>query len=394
MSGFQNFQVIAKPAGPICNLDCSYCFYLEKEALFNKTAAVPHQAWDMPDEVLENYILQKLESNSGIDHNFIWQGGEPTLLGAAFFERVVELQRKHGVDKRITNALQTNAVLLDDTWGEFLKRHDFLVGVSIDGPSASHDAYRVDKAGRPSLEKVLTGLEVLKRHGVEFNILTTIHTKNQDQPLEIYRYLKDMGSRYMQFIPIVDRGNMEWSVNPAKFGDFLSAIFDEWVAADVGEVFVQNFDVALEAWTGRTSSLCVFNKTCGADPVIEHNGDVYSCDHFVEPQYKIGNVLEDDLVHIMQSHAQEKFGRDKRDTLPEKCLSCEFRFACHGGCPKDRFSSSVGGDPQLNYLCEGYLKFFNHIDPYMSYMANELRERRSPANVMSWNSDSQTFKPR
>jgi len=390
MDGVRNFQVIAKPMGPLCNLDCSYCFYLEKEALFKEMPGAQSRIQLMPDQVLENYIQKKLESTSTREHHFIWQGGEPTLAGIQYFQKVIRFQQRYGQGQRINNAIQTNGVLLDDAWCEFLAGHEFLVGISIDGPRELHDVCRVDKTGKPTFDRVMRGLELLKKHQVAFNTLTTIHHMNQDFPRETYGFLKEIGSRFMQFIPIVEKigGQLKTisksSVDPVQYGQFLNTVFDEWVKEDVGSIFVQNFDVALEAWSGRQSSLCVFNETCGQDPVIEHNGDLYACDHFVSPEYRIGNLLNDGLDEVMGSPEQLKFGLDKRSTLPAKCRGCSYRFACHGGCPKDRFSGTEARDPGLNYLCEGYLSFFEHIDPYMSFMANELRNRRPPATVMQW----------
>ncbi|MEA3287777.1 MAG: anaerobic sulfatase maturase [Candidatus Marinimicrobia bacterium] len=399
----KTIQIIAKPTGPLCNLDCNYCFYLEKEQLFNRDKCNGNKDYMMSHEVLEAYIHQQLETESEGEKHFVWQGGEPTLLGVDYFREIVTLQKQYAGRNRIRNSLQTNGVLLDDTWCKFLAEHDFLVGISIDGPRELHDMYRIDKAGKPTFEKVMQSLELLQKFQVEFNTLTTIHDKNAGFPLEIYHFLKQIGSRFIQFIPIVERtathhqeGPLsnpeptegiegfdlsEETVESQQFGTFLNTIFDEWIRHDVGQVFIQNFDVALEAWSGHPSSLCVFSETCGLDPVIEHNGDLYACDHFVYPEYKFGNILTDSLETAMQSPQQVKFGQDKRDTLPSECHICEYRFACHGGCPKHRF---IKTEPGLNYLCSGYKTYFKHINPFMKFMANELRHRRPPANVMSW----------
>ncbi len=394
------FHIMAKPSGPICNLDCKYCFYLEKESLYPKTTN-----WKMTEDVLETYIRQYITSQDAPLINFAWQGGEPTLLGVDFFRKVVELQKKYADGKQIENALQTNGILLDDRWGEFLAENKFLVGLSIDGPRELHDRYRVDKGGQPTFDRVIRGLHYLTRHGVEFNTLTVVQKDNSYQPLKVYRFLKEVGSGFMQFIPIVERITptpgadglvligphfekeaqvSEWSVEPEQYGKFLCAIFDEWVRHDVGRYFVQFFDVALESWLGMDASLCIFAKTCGRAMAIEHNGDLYSCDHYVYPGNKLGNITEQPLRALVDSPAQVKFGLDKLDSLPQYCRICEVRFACNGECPKHRFIRTPDGEDGLNYLCAGYKLFFKHIDPYMKFMAEEIRHERAPANVMGW----------
>lgn len=394
------YHVMAKPGGPICNLDCKYCFYLEKENLYPGK-----HPWKMPDRVLESYIREYIESQISPTITFAWQGGEPTLLGIEFFRKVVELQRKHARGKNIANVLQTNGILLNDRWAEFLKEHHFLVGVSIDGPPELHDCFRVNKSGRATFDSVMAGIGYLKKHGVDFNTLTVVHRRNSCHPREVYRFLREAGSGYMQFIPLVERiANppgpdglrlvgpqwegpaevSEWSVEPLQFGKFLCAIFDEWVRRDVARYFVQIFDVALESWYGMTQGLCVFREVCGAALAIEHNGDLYSCDHYVYPENKLGNILQASLESMAASIQQRRFGAFKRDSLPHHCLECEVRFACHGECPKHRFTRTPDGEPGLNYLCAGYKMFFNHIDPYMKFMAEELRRNGAPANVMEW----------
>jgi uncharacterized protein len=389
---------MSKPTGPLCNLDCTYCFYLEKENLYPNT-----RKWAMTDEVLEAYVRGYIEAQDADTVNFAWQGGEPTLLGVDFFERAVELERRYAGGKRITNALQTNATLLDDRWGEFLARNGFLVGVSIDGPRELHDFYRVDKGSAGTFDRVMRGLEALKRHRVEFNTLTVVNRQNSRHPLEIYRFLKSIGSRFMQFIPIVERKAAvatseglvliqpafegatevtEWSVEPRAFGEFLVAIFNEWVKRDVGAYYVQHFDVALESWLGLPQSLCVFRRTCGSALALEHSGDLYSCDHFVYPEFKLGNILEISMGEMVNSDRQRDFGNAKADALPRMCRECDVRFACNGECPKHRFTRTPDGEAGLNYLCAGYKLFFKHIDPYMRFMAEELRAGRPPANVM------------
>lgn len=393
------FHVMTKPIGPICNLDCKYCFYLEKENLYPNT-----KHWAMEPELLERYISQYIAAQPTETVTFAWQGGEPTLLGVDFFRTIVNLQEKYADGKAIHNSLQTNATLLNDEWGEFLARHRFLVGVSIDGPRELHDFYRVDKGNAPTFDRVMRGIAKLRQHQVDFNTLTVVNRRNSEHPLEVYRFLKEIGSGFMQFIPIVERkaaapgpdglvliqpsyeGSAEvteWSVEPRAYGEFLVRIFDEWVRHDVGRYYVQHFDVALESWLGMEASLCVFRRTCGAALALEHTGDLYSCDHFVYPENRLGNLAETALKEMVASAQQKKFGQDKLDTLPRYCRECTVRFACNGECPKHRFIRTPEGEAGLNYLCAGYKHFFNHIDPYMRFMAAELRAGRAPANVMS-----------
>jgi uncharacterized protein len=392
-------HIMAKPVGPICNLDCSYCFYLEKEELYPDT-----RSWRMNDDLLERYIREFIALQDGPDILFAWQGGEPTLLGVDYFRNVVALQRKHADGKRIANTLQTNGTLIDDEWAEFLRANSFLTGVSIDGPREIHDTYRVDKQQRPTFDAVMRGIGCLKRHGVEFNTLTVVSHANAAHPLEVYRFLKEIGSGFIQFIPLVERALpgssphgllqislpasretapvTDWSVGASEYGDFLIAVFDEWVRHDVGTVFVQLFDVALGNWMGLGSGLCVFAETCGHALALEHNGDVYSCDHYVYPEYRLGNLGTESLKSVVGSESQRKFGADKRDTLPQDCLGCEVRFACNGDCPKHRFERDSHGGPGLSYLCPSYKAFFSHIDPHMRIMGHLLRERRPAARIM------------
>lgn len=398
--GSVDFHVLAKPIGPICNLDCKYCFYLEKEVLYPQA-----EKWAMREDVLENYIRQYIEAHDTPTVNFAWQGGEPTLLGVDFFKKIVALEQRYANGKQITNGLQTNGVLLDDAWAGFLAENRFLVGVSIDGPRELHDAYRVDKGGRATFDRVMRGIGVLKQHKVEFNTLTTVHRANAEHPLAVYRFLKEQGSGYMQFIPIVERiANRKtveglqlispdfedsaqvapWSVGASQFGRFLCAIFDEWVRADVGRCFVQIFDESLQMWAGMESSLCVFRRRCGSALAVEHGGDLYSCDHFVYPEHKLGNLMNAPLAEMVASEQQQKFGAAKEEALPRYCRECDVRFACNGECPKHRFMKTPDGESGLNYLCSGYKMFFRHIDPYMRFMASELAHRRAPANVIAW----------
>jgi uncharacterized protein len=383
------FHVMTKPRGAICNLDCAYCYFLSKELLY------PGSRFRMARDLLERYIQQYIAAQRVPEVTFAWQGGEPALMGLDFFRLAVELQAKHcppGVT--IHNTLQTNAVTLDDEWCRFFKQHAFLIGASLDGPQPVHDAYRVDKGGQPTFERVMAGIELLQKHGVELNILTTVHAANAGHPLDVYRFLRDeVGARYLQFIPIVERDNAtgyqegervtERSVTGEQYGRFLVAIFDEWVRRDVGQVFVQMFDVALNAWSGLPAGLCVFAETCGTALALEHNGDVYSCDHYVEPAYRLGNLLEQDLLPMVASARQRQFGLDKREGLPGYCRACDVRFVCNGGCPKDRLLRTPDGEPGLNYLCAGYKAFFGHIDGPMRFMAQALRQGRAPASVMA-----------
>ncbi len=391
-----NLHIMAKPAGPICNLDCAYCFYLEKEKLYPGHRQLAD--WRMPASVLERYIEDFIASQPGSEVQFAWQGGEPTLLGVDFFREVVRLQSRHAGGKRCSNALQTNATLLDDTWGEFLAEHRFLVGISLDGPQKLHDRYRTDKGGQPTFRQVMRGLEALRRHDVEFNTLTCIQRHNADYPLEIYQFLKDTGSRYLQFIPVVERAQgaadavTPWSLLPRQLGQFLIAVFDEWIRRDVGSYYIQLFEVTLANWMGWDPGLCIFRETCGGALALEHNGDLYSCDHFVAPEHRLGNLMERPLAELAQSPTQIQFGLAKRDTLPRYCRECEVRFACHGECPKNRFITTPDGEPGLNYLCEGYKAFFQHVTPYMNYMAEQLRQQHTPTSVMQW-AHQETVKP-
>ena len=392
---------MAKPSGPICNLDCQYCFYLEKERLYPGTSD-----WGMSDAVLAAFVRQTIDAHAAQPVvSFAWQGGEPTLRGVEFFERVVQLQQEYANGKKIENAFQTNGILIDARWCAFLAEHAFLVGLSVDGPEALHDQYRRDRGGRPTFAAVMRALALLKQHGVAFNTLTTVHRGNAHSPLEVYRFLRDTGSQFLQFIPIVERAAEQpgidsltlieptdaaraqvtpWSVDPVAYGDFLVAIFEEWVRRDVGRVFVQQFDVALESWCGLEPSLCVFRETCGSALALEHNGDLYSCDHFVYPQHRLGNLMNASLGEMVSSPQQAAFGEAKRDRLPAECRSCDVRFACNGECPKHRFMPAKDGSRDLNYLCAAYKRFFHHIDPAMRFMAEELVHQRPPANVMRW----------
>lgn len=389
------FSVLAKPTGAACNLDCTYCFFLSKELLYDGDGQ------RMTEAGLESYLVNLLTSQPDGPVEIAWQGGEPTMRGLAFFERAVQLAEQLRRPKQIvSHSLQTNGTLLDDDWGEFLAKHGFLVGLSVDGPADLHDEYRVNKAGRATHTQVMRGHEILRRHGVDYNILCTVHAANQDHGREVYRFFRDdLGARHIQFIPIVERVTAEqlpiaeqgWkdgsgtrilyrqegeavtsrSVSPAAWGEFLVEVFDEWLQHDVGNVFVQHFDVMLGNALGQYS-MCVHAPECGSALAVEHNGDVYSCDHFVEPGYRLGNVATTSFQGMLQSPEQREFGRSKRTSLPQQCVECPVKWACEGGCPKDRFDRTSGGEPGLNHLCEGYLRFFSHAEPTIRAMADEI----------------------
>jgi uncharacterized protein len=353
----------------------------------------------MAPGVQETYIRQLLESQSGPEAVIAWQGGEPTLMGLEFFRRSIELEKKyHRPGVKVQNTIQTNGILVDEEWCEFFRENQFLVGLSLDGPRAMHDAYRVDKGGQPTFDKVVRAARLMKKHRVEFNILTTVHAANAKHPLEVYRFLRDeVGAAFIQLVPIVERvddmvqiGNQrgsrvtDRSVKPEEWGRFLITIFEEWVRRDVGTVFVQMFDVALASWVGAPSGMCIFAETCGSAVALEHNGDLYSCDHFVEPNNRLGNINEASLPELVGSEKQIAFGAAKRDSLPRYCRECEVRFACHGECPKNRFTQTPEGEPGLNFLCAGYKAFFRHVDLAMKRMADLLARQRPPAEIMYW----------
>ena len=402
------FHLLAKPTGAVCNLDCKYCFFLSKEALY------PGSSFRMSDEVLEAYIRQLLAAHRTPEVNVAWQGGEPTLMGLDFYRRSVELvERYKKPGQKVLYTMQTNGTRLDDEWAAFFREHHFLIGLSVDGPRDLHDAYRRDKGGQGTFDRVMRGWQLLRRHQVDVNILCTVHAANGDHPLRVYRFFRDeMKAQFIQFIPIVERAtedtlplaNQGWSERPGgerllyiqagdrvtdrtvgaeQYGRFLIAIFDEWVRRDVGRVFVQHFDTALANWVGVPSPVCVFAETCGQALALEHNGDLYACDHYVEPDYLLGNITETPMIELVASEKQVRFGLDKRDRLPRYCRQCRVRFACHGGCPKNRFIQTPDGEPGLNYLCAGYKAFFTHIDRPMRIMGSLLRNDRAPAEVMS-----------
>jgi len=388
------FHVMVKPRGAICNLNCRYCFYLRKENLYSGSS------FRMSDEVLEEYTRQYIAAQQVPEVTFAWQGGEPTLMGLDFYRRAVELQQKYSKPGLlIRNAFQTNGILLDDEWCSFFHEHNFLVGLSLDGPRHLHDVYRVDKGGQPTFDRVMAAVALLKKHRVEFNILACVHAANAGHPLQVYRFLRDeVGVAFIQFIPIVEkqpgagrRGEMavsSRSVSGRQYGNFLIAIFDEWLRRDVGRVFVQIFDVSLAAWMEQRPGLCVFEPTCGQAMAMEHNGDLYACDHFVEPRYYLGNITRTPLADLVASPKQHTFGLDKRDKLPHDCRVCPVRFVCNGGCPKDRLLRTPKGEPGLNYLCEGYKAFFTHIDRPMKLMASLVHAGRPAAEIMHMQPDA------
>jgi uncharacterized protein len=384
-------HVLSKPTGAICNLDCSYCFFLDKEELY------PGSKFRMTDEVLETYIRQLIESHKTREVTVAWQGGEPTLMGVDFFRKAIAYQEKYRKPGTIfENTLQTNGTLLDDEWCEFFKENNYLIGLSLDGPRELHDANRVDKKGGPTFDRVMRGLRLLQKHGVEYNILTTVNRVNAAHPLEVYRFLRDeVKTSWIQFIPVIERINedgrtlyqqgntvSENSVLPEQFGNFLITIFDEWVRKDVGKIFVQTFEAAVRSWLNMPTGMCFFSPTCGSGVALEHNGDLYSCDHFVEPDYLLGNIQENSMAELVSRDRQFKFGQDKLNTLPKYCLDCEVRFACHGECPKHRFMNTPDGEPGLNYLCAGYKAFFTHIDEPLKIIVDLFNKGRAAEEVM------------
>ncbi|HET9570173.1 MAG TPA: anaerobic sulfatase-maturation protein [Bacteroidales bacterium] len=404
--------VMAKPIGSSCNLNCAYCYYLEKAKLYEN-----RKNFIMSDDTLEKYIESYIQAQPVPDVLFSWHGGETLLRDLSFYRKVLALQKKYGRGRRIDNSLQTNGVLLNDDWCRFFKDANFLIGISLDGPEHCHDKYRKNKGGDGTFRQVMRGVELLQKHQVDFNTLSVINNYNVDFPLETYHFFKEIGSQYMQFSPIVERlsnvrpdglnllppdfnANIEsnagtdsntetvlapWTVDAKKFGQFYISIFDEWVRKDVGRYFIQLFDATLAGTVGEQPGVCIFGETCGHATAMEFNGDVYACDHFVYPEYKLGNIKTHTIFEMVFSQKQLRFGADKRDMLPSQCLQCEYKKLCNGECPKNRIINTSTGEPGLNYLCEGYTAFWKHTKPYMEFMANELRFERSPANVMNWN---------
>lgn len=372
--------VMLKPVGAVCNLRCSYCYYLEKKDLYPDDAK-----FTMSEELLEKFTEEYINSQTTNEIMFTWHGGETLMRNKSFYVKALELQKKYGRGRQIANTIQTNGTLLTDDWCKFFKDNNFLVGISIDGPQHCHDVYRKTRDKRPSFFQVMKGLSLLKKHNVEFNIMGVINDYNVDYPLEFYNFFKSIDCHYIQFAPIVEQIDGElapWCVPSEKWGDFLIAIFNEWVRQDVGNYYIQYFDSTLANWVGEKPGVCTLAKTCGHAGVMEFNGDVYACDHFVYPEYKIGNIHRQTLTEMMYSDRQINFGNDKYDALPGQCKDCDFLFACYGECPKNRIVETRTGEKGLNYLCEGYYKFFKHVAPYMDFMKNELDNRRPPANII------------
>ena len=389
---------MTKPVGAVCNLACKYCYYLEKTNLYkdNKSKYV------MSDSLLEKFIKEYINSQTMPQVLFTWHGGETLMRPLSFYQKVIELQKKYANGRTIDNCIQTNGTLLNDEWCEFFHNNHWLVGVSIDGPQDFHDEYRKNKQGKPSFVKVMQGIKLLKKHQVEWNAMAVLNDYNADYPLEFYHFFKDLECHYIQFTPIVERIHLnsdgrylanvlqkeeklaDFSVTPEQWGNFLCTLFDEWVKNDVGKYFIQIFDATLANWMGTQPGVCTMAPTCGHAGVMEFNGDVYACDHFVFPEFKLGNIYEKSLIEMMYGDKQSRFGLQKRDALPAQCKACKYLFACNGECPKNRFLTTEDGEFGLNYLCKGYYQFFDHIAPYMDFMKKELLAERAPANVMKF----------
>lgn len=392
--------VMLKPAGSLCNLACEYCYYLEKKNLYNKEG---NEKFIMSDDLLERFTEQYILSQTQPQILFTWHGGESLMRPISFYQRALELQKKYGRGRHIENCIQTNGTLLNDDWCKFFKENNWLVGVSIDGPQEFHDEYRKNKQGLPSFQKVMKGINLLNKHGVEWNAMAVVNEYNADYPLEFYNFFKEINCHYIQFTPVVERMTRyqdgrylatplederaelaDFSITPEQWGNFTCAVFDEWVKQDVGNYYIQLFDATLANWVGEKPGVCSLAATCGHAGVMEYNGDVYVCDHFVFPEFKLGNIYTKTLTQMMYSEEQLGFGADKQRQLPMQCKECEFLFACNGECPKNRFSRTATGEPGLNYLCKGYYQYFNHVAPYMDFMKKELMNKRPPANVMEW----------
>ena len=389
--------VMLKPAGAHCNLACKYCYYLEKNNLYQNT---PRHL--MSDEMLEQFTREYIEAQTMPQVLFTWHGGEPLMRSIDFYKKALELQKKYAHGKQIDNVIQTNGTLLTDEWCEFFAQNHWLVGISIDGPQEYHDHYRVTPAGKPSWEKVMQGISLLKKHRVEWNAMAVVNAYNAEHPLEFYHFFRDNGCQYLQFTPIVERLTehedgrtlasladdreiplADASVTPQQWGNFLCTIFDDWVRHDVGKTFVEIFDCTLANWMGVLPGICAYSKECGHAGVMEHNGDVYSCDHFVFPEYKLGNIRDQSLIDMLYGEKQQAFSRLKHTSLPRQCKECDMEFACHGECPKNRFEKDKYGEPGLNYLCQGYYQYYTHVAPYMDFMKRELLAQRPPANIMN-----------
>ena len=384
--------VMAKPAGSLCNLACRYCYYLDKAALYDNSKHI------MSDELLEKFIKEYIESQTMPQVLFTWHGGETMMRSLAFYRRVIELEQKYARGRQIDNCIQTNGTLITEEWCRFFRENHWLVGVSIDGPREFHDEYRMTKQGKPSFDRVMKGIHLLNRYGVDWNAMAVVNDFNADYPLDFYHFFKEIKCRYIQFTPVVERLQdnriaavdeaygkpvTDFSMSAEQWGNFICTIFDEWVRNDVGTYFIQLFDAVLANWVGQAPGVCSLAKTCGHAGVMEFNGDVYACDHFVFPQYKLGNIYTSSLVSMMYGEKEIRFGQDKFDKLPSQCKACNYLFACNGECPKNRFIHTSTGEPGLNYLCKGYYRFFEHVAPYMDFMKKELLAQRPPANVMA-----------
>ena len=388
--------VMVKPASASCNLHCKYCYYLEKQFLYDEQGRRT-----MSDTLLERFVEQYINAQTMPQVMFTWHGGEPLMRPLSFYKKAMEYQKKYANGRRIDNVIQTNGTLLTDEWCEFLAQNHWLVGISIDGPQDFHDEYRRTQTNKPSWLKVMNGIKLLNKHGVEWNAMAVVNDFNADYPLEFYNFFKQIGCQYLQLSPIVERtvhhadGRhladindaedaplADFSVTPAQWGDFLIAVFDEWVKKDVGKIYVETFDCILANWCGKDPGICIYGRECGHAGVMEYNGDVYSCDHFVFPEYKLGNIQDHTLIEMLYGEKQNDFSRLKHASLPRQCRECKFEFACHGECPKNRFVRDRYGEPGLNYLCEGYHKFLNHVAPYMDFMKREFENQRPPANIM------------
>ena len=392
------FNIMAKPIGPRCNIDCTYCYYLEKEKQFPT-----EKKFRMADEVLESFVRQLIEAalEAGMpEAAFAWQGGEPTMLGVDYFRKIIKLQKKYApAGLKVTNALQTNGILLDEEWGAFLHDNEFLVGISIDGPKKVHDQYRIDRAGRPTFDAVMRGLEVLQRYGVKHNALNTVHRASAGKGKVVYRFLKRLGIEFVQFIPIAERNGAsglagppqvnihpatsitDWSVSPHAYGKFLCEVFDIWFKGDIGKIFIQHFDVMLAKWLSLPGGLCLFAEACGDGLAMEHDGSLYSCDHYVYPQYRLGRITEIPLREMLWSERQRRFGLEKADPLTAQCRACSYRFACNGGCPKHRFARAHDGESGQNYFCQSYTMFLRDAGDRLNDMARLIAAGRPAADV-------------
>lgn len=390
------FGTMVKPIGSACNLDCHYCYYRDKSEIYSNN--MPRMSEDM----LETYIRQYIQGASQQNISFCWHGGEPLMAGLPFYRKAMELQKKYAGDKVIENTLQTNGILLNEEWCSFFRDNNFLIGLSLDGPEDIHDAFRRDCGGAPTFARVMKAAELMRATGTDFNILATVNARSEGHGAEVYRFLRSL-NRFMQFLPVVeyvrqrpgkrplivspdeeDAVEAPWSVSSKGYGRFMCDVFDEWVKSDVGNCFVQLFDVTLANWCGVQPPLCAFGEVCGDGMVVEHNGDVYSCDHFVYPEYRLGNIMTGELAQMYRSEEQQSFGRDKRDALPMECKRCNYYFLCHGECPKHRFAYARNGEPYMNVLCEGYKIFFRHTDPYMRYMKTLIEKGEPASKVMEW----------